>query len=171
MRERGANATRAVGVPTLGVDRSYLLAQPGIGKGTVARRSSLPDMKARTRNAEHAAEKRDRMVGPLRRDEAKALHRVSLSFAKKAAAFSRISRSWRRVRDLAAKLPKLRALVGGEAGLFASVDLRLLDPEPKRLVRDAEAHGRFPCPAYRSSGRAPTASRRNSDGYGARYGT
>ncbi len=51
-----------------------------------------------TRDPERSAQKRDRVIRPLRPDEAEALHRVSLPLAKKAAAFFRMSRSCSSVR-------------------------------------------------------------------------
>ena len=58
----------------------------------------FPRVIARTRHAEHAAHGLDRVLGLLRRDEPEDHRRVSLSLAKKAAAFLRISRSSASVR-------------------------------------------------------------------------
>ena len=69
-------------------DLADRLAKSGIGKSTLRGASALPGIEARTGNAEHAAEQRDRELRLLRRDEAEAPDRVPLSLAKKAAAFS-----------------------------------------------------------------------------------
>src|SRR5262249_61785526 len=74
--------------------------QPHVREVTVTRRPPLPGMKTRTRHAQHTAEQRDRMVGLLHSDEAEELHRVSLSRAKKDAAFFKISRYCSSVRTL-----------------------------------------------------------------------
>ena len=57
------------------------------------RLAGLPRVIARAADAEHAAHRLDRVLGLLRRDEPEDHRRVSLSLAKKAAAFLRISRS------------------------------------------------------------------------------
>ena len=105
------------------------------------------------------------MVGLLRRDEPEHAHRVSLSLAKKAAAFFKISRSCSQRPHLAAQPTQLLALLTRQPFTRAGVDLGLTRPDPQRLGRDPEVvrdllSGR---PARRYSS---TASRRNSGGYG-----
>src|SRR3954468_24823059 len=55
-------------------------------------------MKSGPADTEHAAHELDRVLGLLRRDEPEDPHRVSLSLAKKAAAFFRMSRSSARIK-------------------------------------------------------------------------
>jgi hypothetical protein len=67
------------------------------GRPVLARRASLePGGEASAGDAKDPAQQADRVGGLLRHDEPIPAHRV-VSFAKKAAAFFRISRSWRRV--------------------------------------------------------------------------
>jgi hypothetical protein len=66
-------------------------------------------MKTRPGDAEQPAEERDRVVGLLHRDEPEAAHRVSLSLAKKAAAFFKISSSVRAIAPRPARRRQLRA--------------------------------------------------------------
>src|SRR4029453_17035299 len=68
-------------------------AQEGSGRARARRRPPLPSVEARAGNTEQPPHQRDRVVGPLRRDEPKHAHLVSLSITKKAAAFFKISRS------------------------------------------------------------------------------
>src|SRR5262249_31876674 len=89
---------RAVAAAAAAVDRPDPLAQPGIDERSLRQWPTLPSVKTRAGDAEHPAHERDRVVNLLRRDETEALHRVSLSFAKKAAAFFKPSRSWRSTR-------------------------------------------------------------------------
>src|SRR5439155_11877172 len=93
LTKSGVDTAGAIGAAALAVDLRDPLNQPGISESTIGRRSPLPSVEARARNAEQPAHQRDRVVGLLRRDEPKQVHRVSLSFTKKAAAFFRISRS------------------------------------------------------------------------------
>jgi hypothetical protein len=111
-------------------------------------------------HAEHLARQRDRVVGLLRGDEPVGIgHRPSLSRAKKAAAFFRISRSCRRVR-FSRQAPELLSLLGGQALALAGVDVGLLDPIAQGLVGDERSEVRV----------SRTASRRNSGGYGGLVG-
>ncbi len=69
------------------MDRADPLDQPGVGELAVRRRPALPGVEPGAGDAEHPTEQRDRVVGLLRRDEPEHAHRVSLSRAKRAAAF------------------------------------------------------------------------------------
>jgi len=92
------NAPSAVGAVRLGMDRLDLLDQPRVGQRPVRRRATLPVVKARAVHAERPAHHRDRIVRLLRGDQTEQLaYRSSVSRAKKAAAFFRISRSIRNV--------------------------------------------------------------------------
>ena len=72
--------------------QALILKRP---RGRLAR---LPGVKPGPAHAQDPAHDRDRVLGLLRRDEPEDPHRVSLSLAKKAAAFFRISRSSARIR-------------------------------------------------------------------------
>src|SRR3954451_7658700 len=87
------DARRAIQVAVVVVDLADALKQPLVLALAPRRRAVLPRVKARAADAQHAAHRLDRVLGPLRRDEPEDHRRVSLSFAKKAAAFLRISRS------------------------------------------------------------------------------
>ena len=73
------------------VDRPDALGQPGVGERPLARRARRPLVVARAANAQPRTCQGDRGAGLLHRDEPVHAHRVSVSFAKKAAA--RLSRS------------------------------------------------------------------------------
>jgi hypothetical protein len=75
------------------------------------------------------------VLGLPRRDEPEDHRRLSLSLAKKAAAFLRISRSSVSVSDLTAQAAHLVALVGGQAIGLALVDVELARPVAQRLRR------------------------------------
>src|SRR5215208_8259671 len=57
----------------------------------------LPIVVAASRNPKHLTQERDRIAGLLRIDEHEYSHRIPSSLAKKAAAFRRISLSWRKI--------------------------------------------------------------------------
>src|SRR6266536_3090562 len=88
----------AVAVTAARVHPADPLGQRRVGERPRRRWPLLPGVEARARDTEHAAHQRDRVVGLLRRDEPEAAHRVSLSRAKKTAAFFKISRSCSSVR-------------------------------------------------------------------------
>ena len=95
----GVDAPGAVDAAGAAVDLADALGQERIVKRSLGGRTPLPGVKCLPTHAEHPAHQRDRVVGLLRGDEPVGIgHRPSLSRAKKAAAFFRISRSWRRVR-------------------------------------------------------------------------
>src|SRR5215204_4792678 len=75
------------------VDLADALGQPRVLERPRRSRPALPGVKARAADAQHAAHRLDRVLGLLRRDEPEDHRRLSLSLAKKAAAFLRISRS------------------------------------------------------------------------------
>src|SRR5262245_28891548 len=78
----------------LDVAREFL-----VGTGPSGGSTRAPGVVATPRDTEQAAHGRHRIVRLLRLDECEHGYRVmSLSLAKKAAAFFRISRSWRSVR-------------------------------------------------------------------------
>src|SRR5262249_39828404 len=113
----------------------------------------------------HPAHERDRMVGPLRPDEAEAAHRVSLSLAKKAAAFRNTSRSSRRTRfSRRSRRNSSRSSLLNPSRRPASTPARLT-----HVLNDSAATPRSlaPSPSGRPARRySSTASRRNSGGYG-----
>src|SRR5207237_10472498 len=87
------HAWAAVPSPTLSMDGGDLHGQPLIDVGPRRRRPRLPRIAPRPGDPEHLAQRRHGEAGLLRRDEGE-LH--SLSLAKKAVAFFRMSRSIRR---------------------------------------------------------------------------
>src|SRR5829696_2964535 len=89
----GVDPGRSVDLAVGAVDLADALGQPLLLECPGRPRPALPRVKARTRDAENAAHRLDRVLGLLRRDEPEDHRRVSLSLAKKAAAFLRISRS------------------------------------------------------------------------------
>jgi hypothetical protein len=92
----GVDHRRPIDTPAGLVDLLDLLRQPRIGQHPVGRRAALPVVKAGAVDAQHPAHHSDGVDGLLRCDERERLaYRPSLSFAKKAAAFARISRSIR----------------------------------------------------------------------------
>src|SRR2546426_4101583 len=95
LRQLGVNPRAAVALQALGMDRRDLEAQPGVRLRPGRRRARLPGVEARARHLERAAQQPDRDGGLLRGDEREP---HAFSFAKKAAAFFRMSRSIRSVR-------------------------------------------------------------------------
>src|SRR5215207_6391218 len=92
----GVDPRRPVHAPAGVVDLLDLLRQPSILERTIGRRPALPVMEAGAVHTERATHHSDGIVGLLRGDERERLaYRPSLSFAKKTAAFERISRSIR----------------------------------------------------------------------------
>src|SRR5215217_1631304 len=87
----GMDPSRAIDAAIGGVNGFDALQQPGVAERAVAGRPAQPVIEARPRDAEQLAAHRDRGAGLLRRDKPVDAHRVSVSFAKKAAA--RLSRS------------------------------------------------------------------------------
>src|SRR5215213_5618929 len=95
----GPDPRRAVRAPALLVDRPDPLAEPLVGTGPRGGRPFPPGVVPAPRDTQQAAHRSHREVGLLRLDERERRYRIaSLSLAKKAAAFFRISRSWRSVR-------------------------------------------------------------------------
>jgi hypothetical protein len=105
------------------------------------------------------------VLGLPRRDEPEDHRRLSLSLAKNAAAFLRISRSSVSVSDLTAQAAQLVALVRGQAIGLALVDVELARPVAQRLRRAPKllASCEIDRPVVCSR---RTASRRNSSEYG-----
>src|SRR3989449_590815 len=89
------NPWAPVALPRLRVDRGDLETQPFVRPRARRRRARLPGVEARTRHLERAAEHPHREDGLLRGDEPES---HGFSFAKKAVAFFRMSRSIRSVR-------------------------------------------------------------------------
>src|SRR5215210_3165579 len=165
MSKRGVDAAGAVGLPALGVDLADLLAEPGVGEVTVRRRPPLPGVEARAADAEHPAERLHGVLGLPRGDEPKDAHRFSPSFAKKAAAFFKISRSSRstltsRRRRRSSSCSSLLRPSRSPASTAAwRVQIRSVSVETPRS--DAISVSGRPLRRY-----SATASRRNSGGYG-----
>src|SRR5215203_2413858 len=143
------------------------LGQPRVGQRPVGRRPALPVMEAGAVDAENPADHSDRKGGLLRGDERERLaYRPSLSFAKKTAAFARISRS-------------IRSFAFSSRSRPSSSHSSLLRP-PGRSPRSARScltqlrnvTSEIPRSfANRRCGLSPNkasliASRRNSSGYG-----
>ena len=94
----GVDPPGAVGAVRGGVDLLDRLAQERVRERPVRWRAPLPVVKAGAIHAQRPAHHRNRIVGPLRRDQREHIaYRSSFSRAKKAAAFFRISRSIRSV--------------------------------------------------------------------------
>src|SRR5918994_491028 len=80
------------------MDLADLLDEKSVLPSPLRRRPAAPGVVAALGHSEHAAQHCYRVAGPLRVDEVKAAHRSPISsLAKKAAAFRKISFSWRRV--------------------------------------------------------------------------
>src|SRR5215217_2220924 len=94
----GVDARRPIDAPEPLMDLGDPDGQALILDRPRRRLARLPGMKSRPADIEHAAHDRDRVLGLLRGDEPEDPHRVSLSLAKKAAAFFRMSRSSARIR-------------------------------------------------------------------------
>src|SRR5829696_6698170 len=163
----GMDPGRAVNTSARVVDLLDLLGQPSIGQGAIGRWPALPIVEAGAVDAEHAAHHGDGIVGLLRGDERERLaYRPSLSFAKKTAAFARISRS-------------IRSFAFSSRSLCSSSRSSLLRP-PGRSPRSARScliqlrNVTSEIPRSLASwrcGLSPNkasliASRRNSSGYG-----
>ena len=97
-----------------GVD---LLRQPRVAERPIRRRPTQPVIEPRAADTEQLATDGDRGAGLLRRDEPVDAHRVSVSFAKKAAARLSRSRSIPQPLVLARSsfLPQPRTLIRGRA--------------------------------------------------------
>src|SRR5215213_1328452 len=95
----GPDAWRTVGAAALLMHRSDLLRELLIGTGPGGGGTRPPRIEPTPGDAQQAAQGRHRKGILLRLDEHERRYRItSLSLAKKAAAFLRISRSWRSVR-------------------------------------------------------------------------
>src|SRR5436190_12555596 len=92
----GVDPGRPIDAPTSLMDSFDLLNQPRVGQRPGRRRAALPVVKPGAADLQHAAHHGDGIVPLLRSDKRVALaYRPSSSFAKKTAAFRRISRSIR----------------------------------------------------------------------------
>src|SRR2546425_726454 len=91
----GVNPRAAIPLPALRVDHRDLEAQSFVRLPARGRRPGLPRVETRARHLQRAAEQPDWKGGLLRRDEREP---HAFSFAKKAVAFFRMSRSIRNVR-------------------------------------------------------------------------
>src|SRR5919197_2705991 len=90
----GVDARSTIGAARGPVELADLLQQLLVGPCPRGGTSLEPGVEATTRDVQDPAQQADRVVSLLRRDEPIPAHRV-VSFAKKAAAFFSISRSWR----------------------------------------------------------------------------
>src|SRR5215831_2534858 len=95
VHQLGANPWAAVAVPALGMDRGDLQPQPRVRLRTWRRGTRLPRIETGARDLEYATQHPHREAGLLRGDEPEP---HGFSFAKKAVAFFRMSRSMRSVR-------------------------------------------------------------------------
>ena len=95
-------------------------------------------MKPGPADAQHPAHDRDRVLGLLRRDEPEDPHRVSLSLAKKAAAFFRMSRSSARIRFSRRNRRNSSRSSVVKPSTLAVVDVDLARPVAQRLLRAAQ---------------------------------
>src|SRR5712692_1803337 len=95
VHQLGVNPRTAIPLPALRVDRGDLEAQSFIRPDVRCRRPRLPRVEARARDLQRAAQQPHREGGLLRGDEREP---HAFSFAKKAVAFFRMSRSIRSVR-------------------------------------------------------------------------
>src|SRR5918994_4825514 len=94
----GVHSRRPVGGPAVAVDHLDLLREYGVQASPLGERSvPPPGVIATARDAQEPAQFRNRVSSLLRLDESEDAHRVPSSFAKKAAAFFRISLSSRRI--------------------------------------------------------------------------
>src|SRR5579862_657145 len=163
--KRPMHAPGAVGLAALSVDLLDPLEQRGVGQLAIRRRASLPGVEAGARDAEHPAQLRDRVVGLLRCDESKQAHRVSLSRAKKAAAFFKISRScsssftWRRSRRSSSRSSLVNPGCLPASTADCLTQIRNDSDDTRRSL--AISFSERPLLRYNA-----TASRRNSGGYG-----
>ena len=135
---RGCAATRRPAVR-----RAWISRMRSVSRSSSRARAdggrACPGVKARAADVEHAAHRLDRVLGLLRRDEPEDHHRVSLSLAKKAAAFFRISRSSVRIRfSRRSRRSSSRSSRGQALGL-ALIDVELTRPVAQRLRRDTRA--------------------------------
>src|SRR5919106_2452446 len=163
----GVDPRRPIDAPAGRVDLPDLLRQPGVREGALGRRAALPVVKASAVDAEHAAHHGDGIVGLLRGDERERLaYRPSLSFAKKTAAFARISRSSRSIafssrsrRSSSRSSPLRPPGRSPRSALSCLIQLRNVTSEIPRSL----ANWRCGLSPSRAS---LIASRRNSSGYG-----
>ena len=89
----------AVGLTRVGMDLTDCRSDHPVSERPLARWAPLRGVEARSRDIQHPTEGGDRVIGPLRADEAvHDRYLRSVSVAKKAAAFLRISRSSRSFR-------------------------------------------------------------------------
>src|SRR5215208_340840 len=95
--ELGVYPGSSVGSPAVAVDRLDLLLEHCVEACSLGWGPVSPGIVAGARDAKKSAQHRDRVPSLLRLDEPEGFHRVPSSFAKKAAAFFRISLSSRRI--------------------------------------------------------------------------
>ena len=122
-----------------------------------------PGVKARARDAEHAAHGLDRVLGLLRGDEPEHRHRVPLSLAKKTAAFFKISRSSvepSAARAATAAAPRARRCSGPRP---RPASTSICAPSCAATAARRRARRRAAAPTCRCALSSATASRRNSN--------
>ncbi len=159
------DATGAVGLPALGMDLADPLAQPSVGEVTIRGRPSLPRVVSGAADTEHAAQRLHGVLGLPRGDEPKDAHRLSPSFAKKAAAFFKISRSSRSTRTSrrSRRSSPRSSLVRPGCSPASTVDCLTHSRNDSDETPRSSAISLSERPLRRYSA---TASRRNSGGYG-----
>ncbi len=89
----GVHARRPVSPARLLMDLGDLIGQARVLTRPQRRPPPIPRVKTRARDPQHAAHDLDRVLSPLSSDKPEDPHRVTLSLAKKAAAFLSVSRS------------------------------------------------------------------------------
>jgi hypothetical protein len=126
------DAAGAVGAAALLGDRDDPVAQPRVGEGRSEGGRRCQASKPERENAEQPAHQRERVIGLLRRGEPIQAHRVSLSFAKKAAAIFQDLPLLLEQQHPPTQLAQLLVLIAGQTIALTALDLRLLHPQPQR---------------------------------------
>ena len=124
--------------------------QPAVVAGVRRFRAALPGVEAAARDAQTPTQDRDRVRGLLRRDEAKPYR---LCFAKKAAAFFRMSRSSCEIAHFLAQPRQLLALRGRQAGLALASDPRAPARPSSRSADSVRSRSRAAAPTVLPSSR------------------
>src|SRR5215207_6552310 len=163
----GVDPRGAIDAPAGRVDPFDLVGQPGVLERPICRWPALPGIERGAVHSEHAAHDGDGIVGLLRSDKREQLaYRSSVSLAKKAAAFFRISRSIRSVwfsrRRRASSSRSSLLSPPRRSPASAAACLTQLRNDTSEIPRSLAAW-RIDLPVRRTSS---IASRLNSSGYG-----
>ena len=154
------------------MDPADPLGQRRVLDRTAALTVGLPGVVARARHTKHAAQPGDRVVGRLRVDQRQRLaHRRSVSRAKKATAFFKMSRSssTMRTRRRRRRSSSCSAVVSPSASLASTAACLRYNRNVSPLTPSSAATSFHRSPRCNDS---RTASARNSGGYGLRkFGT